>query len=285
VLQLPAAKPGSAGFRVDLTYGFSVPGVVGGNDPVVQQAYGTYVLPIGSGLQIDVGTFVTHIGAEVIDGYDGYNDNYTRSYQFGFGPYSHTGARLKYQFSDVVGASVYAVNGWVQNVVDNNSGKSLGLQLALTPIEGTAFYLNYLGGPEKNDNNKDLRHLFDVVAVLGFSDRLTLTFDFVLGREENDGADPTVWTGFAGTARADFTETFALALRGEVFRDDDGFAGIGGTVTEATLTPIFKVTDNFVLRGDVRVDKALNDTNVFVGKDGAPVDQQVTAALNALFVY
>ena len=286
VVRLPAETPGSAGFRLDLTYGFSVPPVVGGNDPAVQQAYGTYVIPVGSGLRLDVGTFVTHMGAEVIEGFDGYNDNYSRSILFGSAiPAAHTGARLKYQLSDAVGATVLLVNGWAQNVTDNNSGKSLGLQLALTPIEGTAFYFNYLGGPEKNDRNSDLRHLLDVVAVLAFSERLTLTFNFDFGREENDGAEPTTWTGFAGTARADFTDTFALAVRGEVFQDEDGFAGFGGTVAEATLTPTVKLSDNFVLRGDLRLDKSLEDTKVFVDNRGAPVDQQVTAALNAIFLY
>ena len=63
-------------------------------------------------LQLDVGKFVTPIGAEVIESQD--NWNYTRSILFGYAiPFYHVGrardARRERQGSPLAG---YLVNGW-----------------------------------------------------------------------------------------------------------------------------------------------------------------------------
>ena len=67
----------------------------------LQQAFVSYITPVGSGLRFDAGKFVTNHGYELIDGYDGYNDNATRSFSFGYGiPFTHTGIKAAYTFSD-----------------------------------------------------------------------------------------------------------------------------------------------------------------------------------------
>src|SRR6185369_5718564 len=88
VLQKPAVNPGDFGFRVDFVAGTAIPRVTASRglfrDPAtgqagdfdLQQAFGSYIVPIGRGLRIDVGKFVTPVGYEVIEGYDGYNDEY-----------------------------------------------------------------------------------------------------------------------------------------------------------------------------------------------------------------
>src|SRR5207244_8846514 len=104
VLQRAAAKSGDAGFRVDIALGSSVPRVSSSHglfradstteDIDVQQAFASYVARLGSGLRIDVGKFVTLHGYEVIEGYDGWNDNATRSLLLGFPiPFPHHGPR------------------------------------------------------------------------------------------------------------------------------------------------------------------------------------------------
>jgi len=79
------------GFRFDLTFGFSLPEVAQStpltpaaeDDFDVQQGYVSWKAPVGNGLQLDAGKFITHIGAEVIEGYDGWNSNFSRSFLFG----------------------------------------------------------------------------------------------------------------------------------------------------------------------------------------------------------
>jgi hypothetical protein len=160
VVQRSVSAPGDAGFRIDLTFGSLVPkvtaaaglfrdenGVAGSFD--LQQAYFSYIAPAGRGLRIDAGKFTTYLGYEVIEGYDGYNDNHSHSFLFGYAqPITHTGLRVSYPFSGAVSAQAYLVNGW-DNAVDNNTGKSIGAQLTLTPSPRLSVLLNYLGGPEQ----------------------------------------------------------------------------------------------------------------------------------------
>src|SRR5256714_13282478 len=171
VLQMAAAKPNDAGFRVDIVAGKSIPRISKAQDRYntqydVQQAFASYIAPIGSGLHIDVGKYVTHLGYELIEGYDGYNDNYSRSILFGYAiPFTHTGVKASYAFSPKVSAMVEVVNGW-DLVRDNNHSKSVGAQLAVTPIAPLSVLLNWIGGPELANDNHTKRNVFDVVAIL-----------------------------------------------------------------------------------------------------------------------
>src|SRR5438270_608003 len=82
--------------------------------------------PLGKGLQVDVGKFVTQHGAEVIEAKS--NWNYSRSLLFSLAiPYYHSGVRVSYALNGKTTIMGTIVNGW-NNVVENNSGKTLGAQ-------------------------------------------------------------------------------------------------------------------------------------------------------------
>ncbi|MGZ3428826.1 MAG: outer membrane beta-barrel protein, partial [Polyangia bacterium] len=176
VVQKAVANRGDFGFRIDIAMGavahvaaarglFRDPATGIAGDFDLQQAFASYVVPIGKGLRIDAGKFVTPVGAEFIDGYDGYNDNFSRSLLFTWAiPFTHTGLKLTYAFNDKIAATVMLVNGW-DNVIDNNSAKSFGVSLALTPVGPLTIYLNYIGGPERDHQDTDFRHLADVGIV------------------------------------------------------------------------------------------------------------------------
>jgi len=295
VAQKPAANPGDAGFRVDLTVGASVPRIAASagffrddsgkaGDVDVHQAYASWNAPLGSGLRLDFGKFVTPFGAEVIDGYDGWNDNATRSFLFGYAiPYTHAGARAGYTFSPQVAGSFMLVNGW-DNVRDNNTGKTALAQVALTPSAKLSGTFNVGYGPEKNGTNDGPRLLLDGVVVVKPADRLTLTLNGDYGSENSLPADgqTTTWTwkGLAAYARCTLADRFALIARGEVFDDPDGVrTGTAQTLAELTLTPEFQASRNAVLRCDFRMDHS--DQPVFVTDTGA-AQHQVTVLLNAL---
>ena len=147
VVQIAASKPNDAGFRVDFDAGQSIPQITKTQDQTaaqfdLKQAFASYIAPLGTGLRFDVGKFVTHLGYEVIEGYDGYNDNYSRSILFGYAiPFTHTGVKASYTFSSKVAGMVEVVNGW-DLLRDNNSSKSVGAQLALTPVAPLQVLLN-----------------------------------------------------------------------------------------------------------------------------------------------
>src|SRR6267378_3989373 len=123
---------GRTGYHVSLGFGDAMNTVNSAENPAVgrgfaqylKEAYFSYLAPLGKGLQVDVGKFVTPMGAEVIESKD--NWNYSRGLLFTYAiPFYHFGARAKYTFNDKYNVTGFVVNGW-NNIVDNNSGKTYG---------------------------------------------------------------------------------------------------------------------------------------------------------------
>ena len=295
VLQKSVARPGDAGFRMDLEVGGAIPekeqsyGLSVGRSADLQQAFLSYVAPVGSGLRLDFGKFVTHMGSEVIEGYDGYNDNYTRSLLFNYAiPLTHTGVKAGYAVNGSLSAMVMVVNGW-DNAKDNNRSKSIGAQLVFMPVSPLTIYLNYLGGPEKPDTNSHVRNTYDLIANWKVRGNLSLGMNADYGREGraslvSPGQD-AVWKGVAGYARLDVTSRLALALRGESFHDLGGTRlGVSSpaTIGECTFTPTYTVSDRFIVRSDVRFDRA--NAPLFAKNSGLS-DRQATVSTNIIFVY
>ena len=65
----------------------------------LEEAYLAYKVPLGSGLTLKAGKFVTLLGYEVIESPN--NLNFSRSLLFGLAiPFTHTGGLLSYSFTD-----------------------------------------------------------------------------------------------------------------------------------------------------------------------------------------
>jgi len=303
VVQRTPTANSRVGFRADVTFGGSVSRVTAAaglfrddsgraGDLDIHQAFASYLAPLGHGLRIDAGKFVTHIGYEVVDGYDGFNDNHSRGLLFGFAePVTHTGVRFTYVLSDVLTAQASFVNGW-DNVVDNNTGKSVGLQLAVTPSPRIALTLNYLGGPEQAAENGHLRHLVNVIATGRVTSSLSLSGSWDYGRETavtladtaGGGVRNATWQGLALYAKQTLSDQFGLTLRGEWFDDPRGVrTGRPQTVRELTLTPEFRPDPRFIIRVDLRQDQS--NRAVFERRDGTAATAQFTVSLNVLFVF
>lgn len=296
VLQKAVSKAGETGFRADLAIGTAIPqktqayGLSVGQSADLQQAILSYIAPLGQGLRLDVGKFVTPLGYELIDGYDGYNDHYSRSLLFNYAiPLTHTGVKAGYAFGPRLSAMLMVVNGW-DNARDNNDAKSIGGQLTLVPVAPLTVLLNYIGGSEKTDTTGYWRSTYDVVATWKATKVLTLGIngDYATERKASlvkPGAD-AVWMGVAGYAKVDATRILSLALRAETFKDEGGTrlgAGSAATVSELTFTPSVKVGDRMILRSDVRFDRA--NLPLFTKNSAQATKQQTTIAVNLAFVY
>ena len=104
-------------------YGSSTPDQFDLEQAYVQLKPNGFNLPIGNWQWIKFGKFVTMHGAEVIEAKD--NLNISRSLLFGYAiPFTHTGIRAGYQFSDSLAGYFGINNGW-DNVKDNNKSKSI----------------------------------------------------------------------------------------------------------------------------------------------------------------
>jgi hypothetical protein len=244
---------------------------------------------VGAGLRIDVGKYMTHMGYEVVEGYDGYNENYSRSVLFGYAiPFTHTGVKATYAFSPRVSAMVGVVKGW-DLLRDNNGSKSIGAQLSLTPVTPLTVLLNWIGGAELESDNHTRRDVFDVVVIYKPAKALTLGVNGDYGIERgtsalNPGANAT-WQGIAGYATMAVTQKLSVALRSETFHDEDGLrlgTGTRTTLSEATITPAYKVSDNVVFRAELRFDKA--NQPIFANR-ATLAEQQTTVGANVIFVY
>ena len=296
VAQKVATKPGQAGFRVDLTLGSSVPRVTASaglfrdetgkaQDIDMHQAFVDYVVPVGSGLRVDLGKFITGHGYEVIDGYDGWNDNASRSLLFGFAiPFTHVGARASYPFSQRLSGTAMVVNGW-DVARDNNSSKTLGGQINWTPSDPLALTVSGMTGPERPGDNAHSRSLLDVVATLRPGSRLTLGANGDWGTEAEavgPGRDGS-WSGIALYARLAVCESFALAARGEYFEDLDGVrTGVPQKLREFTLTTEKRLTPHLHVRGEGRVD---HSSRLVFDKPDGPVRTQPTMMLQAFYTF
>ncbi|MBN1446594.1 MAG: porin [Bacteroidetes bacterium] len=297
VVRSDAEKAGDAGFRFDLITG-ALPqytassGLFGGGNIDVLQGYVSYIIPVGSGLTVDAGKFLTHMGYELIEGYDGWNDNVSRSFLFGYAiPFAHTGIRTRYGFSESVSAMVMLANGW-DNAVENNTNKTVGAQLAVTPVADLFLAVNGIHGAEGEDDNSNNTSVFDLVGIYTVSELLTVGVNADFGSARTaaeDGADAS-WSGVAGYIRLNLSDAFSISLRGEQFDDADGLrTGTQQKLTELTVTPEYRPTDRLVLRADFRMDSS--DKDVF--EKGASlsdptlksVDSQTTIGLNMLITF
>lgn len=287
-----ASNIGDIGFRTDIAYGFSVPalsqssGSGDGDDFDLQQGYVSWNAPVGNGLQVDFGKFMTHIGAELVEGYDGWNSNFSRSFLFGLAiPFAHTGVRASYTISDQLSVMAVIANGW-DNATDNNDSKSIGFQIAYAPSDNLSVYVNWMGGNESDDSNNEFRSIWDFVFDMTVTDDLSLQMNVDYGTEEETapgGADAE-WFGVAVIARYEINKWFTMNTRAEYFKDHSGVrAGTPGqNLWEFTLTPEFKVRDNMIVRVEYRHD----DSNRLVFSDGAGMsDSQDTIAINALVYF
>ena len=248
--------PAPVGFHLDVGFGQTF-SVIHSTDRApeafkyFEQAYVSLKPKSWKGVEIDAGEFVTSAGAEVIE--TNGNWNYSRSLLFAWAlPYYHFGVRASIPIGKFTGG-VQVVQGW-NNIYDNNSGKTIGLNGAYAWKKVTWSH-NYYVGPEKTKTNTGLRQLYDTTVLVNASDNFSYYINFDYGRDKNIGSGAATWTGIAGAARYALNKKFAVAGRLEWFDDVDGFStGTAQKVKEFTVTGECKVTDWLLSRLEFRHD-------------------------------
>jgi hypothetical protein len=287
----PDASNSRTGYHIALGYGEAMNAITGAStsgtlsaDQYVKEAYFSYLAPVGKGLQIDVGKFVTPAGAEVIETKD--NWNYTRGILFSYAiPYFHYGMRAKYTFNDKYSLTGYFVNGW-NDVIDDNSGKTYGLSFGWNPTKKLSIAQNYMAGPEQSNNNSDWRQLVDTVATYSATKRLSLMANYDYGRGDHivNVPDPTYWTGIAGYFKYALNDKYSVATRYEYYNDHYGFTtGTPGHIQEVTGTFEHPVASHILTRLEFRHDMANNP--IFTKGASTPVDAQTTLTAGMVFIF
>jgi hypothetical protein len=239
----------------------------------LQEAYASYRIPLGSGLTVKAGKFVTLLGYEVIESPN--NLNFSRSNLFVFSsPLTHVGALASYPVTDWLTLTAGPVVGW-DVADDNNDALSWMGQIAFTGVKDLTTTLNFITGPEQFDTKTNPRTVLDLVVNYTGIKNLTLGANVDYGREIDEpslagtrsrSTDAT-WWGYAAYVAYDWTEKLRTAVRGEYFRDADGArtlaVGPGSPVSlwEVTATVQYKIWRGLVGRVEYRHDQA--DEKVF----------------------
>jgi hypothetical protein len=252
-------------------------------DQYLKEGYLEYLAPIGKGLQINVGKFVTPAGAEVIETKD--NWNYSRGILFALAiPYFHFGTSAKYAFNSKFALTGYLVNGW-NNSIDNNSGKTTGFSAAWTPNSKFSLIQNYLVGPEQLNDNSNFRHLSDTVVSFSPNSKLSFLANYDYGRDHVTGSPFSVhWSGIAGYIKYAPNDKWAFAGRGEYFSDNGGTqSGTPQKLSEVTLTLQRMLASKLMTRLEFRRD--MSDQNVFPDHASGLKDSQNTVTLGMVYAF
>jgi hypothetical protein len=308
------------GLRLDLQYGQATDTLQGNpaNEPRpaiyqnIFQAYGTYVVPIGGGLTVDVGKFGSSIGIE--GNYTKDQMNYSRSYWFDYLPFYHMGVRAAYKVNDKLTLNYWLVNGTNQAEATNGYKDEL-FGFTATPNKNITWNVNYYIGQEHPDRvvvsssgpipvqpgltfqaitpapNGKL-HIFDSYVSWQAKPKLTFALegDYVIEREWQNtntalgqSSAPSHVIGGAGYAKYQFTPRIAVAGRAEYLSDRGGlFSGITQALKETTVSFDYKLSDGFLMRYEWRRDFS-NQPSFFTDKNGVLSKEQQTLGVGIVW--
>ena len=270
------------------------------------QAYGTYVVPVGSGLTVDFGKWASSLGFE--NNYSQDQINYSRSYWFNFLPFYHMGARLNYQLTPKLALNYWVTNGTEQTEPFNNF-KDQFVGLAIQPAKNITWNVNYYLGQEHPNvvflpNSTDAGlpteqgepflpipnapkgklHIFDSYASWQASPNLTfaLEADYVIERLYTSSFPARTWGG-AGYVRYQISPRVAIAGRTEFLADQGGlFTGVTQDLKETTVTLEQRMLEGFLLREEWRRDFS-NQAYFYTSQVGALKREQNTATLGVVW--
>lgn len=234
----------------------------------VKQLYVSY--SPASWLKLTAGSWATHVGYELLD--PQLNRNYSMSYMFTNGPFSHTGIKAEI----TKGKSGFMVG--LSNATDYRippdgkiNKKFFLAQYSIAFNDNLKLYLNYVGG-KSPDTSKTSQ--FDAVLTAKLSDKFNVGFNGTVNSTKSwDGAKTTdgkSWWGSAVYLNIDPAPWFGLTLREELFSDKNQLkmfatAADGGSILASTLSANFK-TGGFIFIPELRIDNA--SQTIFVDKEG-----------------
>ena len=249
------------GVVADLVYGPRGDSAAGGYN--LNQLYAYW--NVSESTTLTAGRFNTYLGYEVIS--PAGNFNYSTSYLFSNGPFSHVGLKADFALSEDFSLMLAVMNPTDTN--NNNTGDyGLGAQLGYA-----GQYLNLY---------------YDNDSVLGFEIDYTGGFDlsdsFFLGI--NGAYQVKDDAGFYGAAlypQLTTSESFSIGLRSELFgyheKDGEDLPSVFAT----TLTGSYTV-ENLTIKPEVRLD-AWTDNEPYVDADGVASESLAAFTIAAIYSF
>lgn len=306
------------GARLDLQFGQATDTLQGNpaNEPRPEiyrnifQAYGTYIAPVGKGLNIDFGKWGSSLGIE--GNYTKDQINYSRAYWFNFLPFYHMGVRASLPLNDRFTVNYWIVNGTNQ-VEATNGFKDELFGFVAKPTKSIAWTVNYYLGQEHPDRlpatscgpipvqpglcftaispaPNGRTHIFDSYATWQATPKLLIAVegDYFLARlwknaTPGESSAPSHVAGGAAYMQYQLSRKVALATRVEYMSDRGGlFSGLSQALKENTVTFDYKVADGFLMRYEWRRDFS-NQPTFLSDVQGVLKKDQTTATLGLVW--
>lgn len=239
------------GFVADMVYGprgtDAVFGSTTASSSIVNQLYAYW--NVSDKVKITLGNFNTFLGYEVIS--PTANFNYSTSYMFSYGPFSHSGIKADFTLGENTSLMLAVMNPTDATDFNPTGSYALGAQLGLY-----GQFINLLYDPA----------FFEIDYTGGFdlSEKLFLGINAAYN-SGNDGAP-----GFYGAAlypQLATSDSFKIGLRSEYFKEDGAFGAIGAAGADASVIAT-TLTGNYTIGSltiipELRLDTA--STGVFAG--------------------
>lgn len=302
------------GGRIDLQFGQATETLQGSsaNEQRPQvwrnlfQAYGSYLAPVGSGLQIDFGKWASALGNE--GNYTKDQIAYSRAFTFDYLPFYHMGLRANYNFTPKINVAYWLVNG-INDTEDLNGFKSQAFLFTLKPASTVTWNVNYYFGEEARDVQPTVgstgpssptqpglpttnitptpngrEHIFDTYATWNATPKLMLVgeADYVINRTYAEQRPGRVATG-SFTGKYALPRNWNIGARAEYFDDRNGlFSGTSQALKEVTLVADHVFTPGFLARAEYRRDFS-NQRYFLTDTTGYLVHAQPTATLGLVY--
>ncbi|AXG68693.1 putative beta-barrel porin-2, OmpL-like (bbp2) [Kordia sp. SMS9] len=251
-------EKGKIGGVADLVFG---PRGEAASATVLNQLYAYY--NISENTKLTIGKFNTFLGYEVISPVG--NFNYSTSYLFSNGPFSHTGLKADFTLSEDFSLMLGVFNQTDVTEFNPDGSYAVGAQLGysdqflnlLYDKAGLGFEIDYTGG-------------FDA------------TEDFFIGINaayaDNEGE------GFYGAAlypQYSTSEALTIGLRGEFFQTQSDAISDDPSVFAVTLTGSYIIEEDLIIKPELRLDSGSED--IFIDTDLMPTKSLASFVLGAIY--
>lgn len=249
----------------------------------IKQLYITYAA--SDKLTITAGSWATHVGYELVD--PQLNRNYSMSYMFSYGPFTHTGIKADYKMGNS-GIMLGITNPTDQRSTGISPKYIIGQFRTATNNGKLKMYLNYVAG--KNSDTSKMNQI-DVVATLGITDKFSIGYDGTIASyklKQNDKFGSTnSWWGSALYLNADFSKTFGLTLRTELFDDSKQLnvfsnATGGGSIFANTLSANIRL-GGLILIPEFRIEKVSKP--IFIDGKSSNCKMAANALIAAVYAF
>lgn len=280
----------------------------------------TAYLPYGPGFTVMAGVFGPAFGYEIPPNIRlARNPFASRTYAFVSNLVTVSGVMVSSKVMDgphgLLGVEFGVAQGW-SNMRDNNDGKALlGAFRWRTPDMQTWIDYEFMVGNQENESVKDvqappsrlispdgqLKQQHSLNGWHRFDERWSMGAELIYGRQDGDGKPSTVdiitgpgfdgahWWGANAVVTYQIRPDLTFSLRGEHFRDPDGYTLFPTTTARSNFNAIttgfrYDVNQNLSLRPELRYDwfdAHEHDRPFGNGRDR----DQLTATVEALFYF